>query len=275
MNHSLLEGIEVPDAAAHGKTPRAPRPFVPGILKHNRATRWVKTHHRAAWATLGLLVAGAGIGAWRELRFQQPPDYATADIEDVLDYTLITEDFNQLPIDQRIDLLRDLVKRFGGMEGSDSVLMAQWAAMIEGDLREQMMKNASLLAIDLWDKYAGDYQVVPVDGRAEFMDKTVVEFFKLMESFNPSPRPEGEKETSDEKRLEDARAQASRDQSAIRDGKVSSGDLGRMADFMRNGMGKFAAPQTQARAAQLMRDMTRHLRGQDIATGMPLPGRAK
>jgi hypothetical protein len=131
-----------------------------------------------------------------------------------------------------------------------------------------MMKNASLLAIDMWDNYATKYQGVPAEDRGEFMDNMVIDLFKTMESFNPN----GPRDIPDEKRLEDARAQAQRDQDAIRGGEVSSGELGRMAEFMRNGMGRFAAPQTQARAAQMMRDLTRHLRGQDIATGKPLPG---
>jgi hypothetical protein len=186
---------------------------------------------------------------------------------DLLDYTFITDDFNKLPIEQRLELIRDLIKRFSTMEGSESVLMAQWAAMIGGDLREQMMKNASLMAIDMWDSAASKYAGVPPEDRDEFLDKTVVDFLKTMESFNPN----GPRNISDEKRLEEAKAQANRDKNAIRSGEMSSGDLGQMADFMRNGMGKFAAPQTQTRAAQMMRDMTRHLRGQDIATGKALP----
>ncbi|HQQ58924.1 MAG TPA: hypothetical protein PKV60_06865, partial [Thermomonas sp.] len=67
--------------------------------------------------------------------FHAPPDYATADMGDLLDYTFITDDFNKLPIEQRLELIRDLIKRFSTMEGSESVLMAQWAAMIGGDLR--------------------------------------------------------------------------------------------------------------------------------------------
>lgn len=268
---SLLEGLNIPPSKqpGSGKAARPKKPFVPPILKDNRVYRWVKGHKRESWAIAGVLLVAGGIIAWRELRFQPPPDYAVAPMDDLLDYTLITDDFNKLPIDQRMDLLRDLIKRFSGMEGSESVLMAQWAAMIEGDLREQMMKNASLLAIDLWDKYATDYQAVPQEERAEYMDKTVIEFMKLMESFNPG----GPRDISDEKRLEEAKAQAQRDQQMIRGGEISSGQLGQMADFMRNGMGQFAAPQTQARAAQLMRDMTRHLRGQDIATGKPLKGK--
>lgn len=270
---SLLDGIDVPPPRQPGprrrqRAARADRPFLPPILHDNRAFRWVRGHRRIAAGALALLVIGAGVFVWDQFRFKHPPDYAVAPMDELLDYTLITDDFNQLPIEQRLELLRELVKRFGAMEGQESVLMAQWAAMISGDLREQMMKNASLLAIDLWDDYAARYQTIEPEKRAEYMDQTVIEFLKTMESFNP----DGPREIPDEKRLEEARAQAQRDQNAIRTGQLSGGQLGRMADFMRNGMGQFAAPQKQTRAAQLMRDMTRHLRGQDIATGKALPG---
>jgi hypothetical protein len=44
-----------------------------------------------------------------------------------------------------------------------------------------------------------------------------------------------------------------------------------MADLMRNRVGQHSPPQQQQRGMQLMRDMTRHLRGQDAVTGKPLP----
>jgi hypothetical protein len=261
---SLLEGIDVPPAAAPA-APRGPRPFVPEVLKSNAAVRWTRRHRRTAITLLALLLVGAGVGLYMHFRFKAPPDYATAPIDDLLDYTLITDDFNKLPLEQRMELLRDLIKRFANSSGDESAMMAEWAALIRGDLRDQMMKNASKLAIDLWDKFAADYESVPEPDRGGWMDKTVVDFLKTMESFNPA----GPRDVPDEKRLEEARAQAKRDAGAVRSGQLSSGQLGQMADFMRNGMGKFAAPQTQTRAAQLMRDMTRHLRGQDIVTGKP------
>lgn len=274
LGGSLLDGIALPPGGGDGpgrphghktKLPRADRPFIPPFLKDNRGTRWINSHQRASWIILAALILGAGFGAYRQFRFITPPDYATAPMDELLDYTLITDDFNKLPIDQRLDLLRELVKRFTSMEGSESVLMAQWAEMISGELRDQMMKNASLLAIDMWDNFAGKYTLVEPDKREEFLDATVVDFLKTMESFDPN----GPRNITDEQRLEEAKGQAARDQKMVRSGEVSSGQLGRMADFMRNGMGRFAAPQTQTRAAQLMRDMTRHLRGQDIATGKP------
>lgn len=270
---SLLEGIDLPPPPNAGdqqrpKTSRAERPFLPPILADNRVNRWVKRHKRVSVALLALLLSGAGLFLWDRYRFHPPPDYMTADMSDLLDYTFITDDFNKLPIDERLRLIRELIQRFSQMESSESVAMAQFAAMIEGDLRRQMMKNASLLAIDMWDGYAAKYTAVPPEEKGRFLDDTVVDFLKTMESFNPN----GPRNISDEQRLAEAREQAQRDKGAIRSGQMSSGQLGQMADFMRNGMGQFAAPQTQTRAAQLMRDMTRHLRGQDASGTAPAGG---
>lgn len=273
LGGSLLDGLDVPPPPGSNKrargraarTPRAQRPFLPPILKDNRINRWVKKHKRVSLAALAVLLLGAGLLIWDRFRFHPPPDYATAEMDELLDYTFITDDFNKLPIEERLRLVRELIARFSGMESSESMLMAQWAAMIREDLREKMMRNASLLAIDMWDSAAAKYANVPPEDRAEFLDDTVVDFLKTMESFNP----DGPRNISDEQRLAEAKEQASRDKNAIRTGEISSGQLGQMADFMRNGMGQFAAPQTQTRAAQLMRDMTRHLRGTGPAPAQP------
>lgn len=266
---SLLEGIELPGKPVKAdKPPRAERPFVPPILRDNRLTRWCGRNKGATRAGLAVLLVGAGIGAYLALRPMPQPDYATAPMDDLLDYTLLTDDFNNLPVAKRRELLRELIERFTKMSSSDSAAMAAWAAMIEGDLREQIFKNASKLAIDTWDEFAVEYATVPEVERSAYLDKTIVDFFKMMESFNPN----GPRNVTDEQRLEEARAQARRDQDMMRsDNAPSSGQLGQMADFLRNGMGRFATPQAQLRSQQLMRDMTRHLRGQDITTGKPKP----
>ncbi|MFN7021218.1 MAG: hypothetical protein ACK4WH_07820 [Phycisphaerales bacterium] len=266
---SLLEGIDLPEKPRKpGKPPRAERPFVPPILRDNRLTRWCGRNKGATRAGLAVLLIGAGVGVYLALRPMPQPDYATAPMDDLLDYTLLTDDFNNLPVARRRELLKELIERFTKMSSSDSAAMAAWAAMIEGDLREQIFKNASKLAIDTWDEFAVEYATVPEVERSAYLDKTIVDFFKMMESFNPN----GPRNVTDEQRLEEARAQAKRDQDMMRsDNAPSSGQLGQMADFLRNGMGRFATPQAQIRSQQLMRDMTRHLRGQDITTGKPKP----
>lgn len=265
---SLMDGLGMPApteaaASAGGKKPRGPKPFWPRWM---RVPGWCRRNPGPSWTAVALLVTALGIGVYYAVRPIPRPDYETGDMDDLLEYTLLSDDFNKLPIDERMRLLKQVIQRFSTMSSDDSVAMAAWAAAIKDELRDKIMKNASLVVMDLWDKQASDYRAVPEGEKDQWMDKTIVDLMKTMEDLSPM----GPRNISDEERLAEAKAQAARDQKQLRsDDAPSSGDLGRMADFMRNGMGKFASPQQQVRAQQLMRDMTRHLRGQDIATGKP------
>lgn len=261
---SLLEGLSGIPGDLHAPasraelSPAAPQARTPSPL----AALW--SDRRVRYSTLAALLLAAGLSAYLLLRPVPQPDYATAPMNDVLDYTLLTDDFNKLPVEKRLDLIKELIARLKGMSGDDSMLMAMFAAGIDTDkLREQLMKNASLVAIDLWDKYARDYKNVPADQQDAYLDTMFLDFSKLMESMAgiSSDKP-------DEQRLKEARDQAKADQNAFSTGKgPTGGQLARMTDFLRNGMGKNSSPQQQQRGQQLMRDLTRHLRGQDPSTG--------
>lgn len=266
---SLLEGIDLPAAASpKPRAARGPRSFWPATVRRAGAglSAWFKRNPGPGWTAAALIATSVGIGLYYALRPIPRPEYETADMDDILDYTLLSDDFNRLPVDERLRLLKQVIQRFSSMSSDDSVAMAAWAAAIKDELRDKIMRNASLIVMDLWDKSATDYRSVPDGEKDRWMDNTVVGLMKTMEDLTPG----GARNISDEERLKEARAQAARDQKQMRsDDAPSSGDLGRMADFLRNGMGKFASPQQQTRAQQLMRDMTRHLRNQDISTGKP------
>ena len=126
-----------------------------------------------------------------------------------------------------------------------------------------VMRNAALVAIDVWDQKALDYQKVPEENREAYLDSLFLDMTKLLETMAGVSSTK-----SDEERLEEARDQAKKDQDMFATGKgPSGGQMARMAGFMRNGMGQHSNPQQQQRGQQLMRDMTRHLRGQDPSTG--------
>lgn len=250
MGDSLLEGlIEPAPAAAPAKAARPRRSFkLPEPLRDRRVQ---------AGIAAALLVAGS-IGGYFALRAVPQPDYAAAPMDDVLDYTLLTDDFNALPVDKRLDLIAALLKRLQSMSSEDSVAMAMFASMIDSDkMREQLMKNASLIAIDKWDQYARDYQSVPDGDRGAYLDKAFLEFAKLGETLTGQPVNK-----TDDELLKDGRDQAKRDKDRLLSGEgPTGGQMARMAGMLRNGMGKNSNPQQQMRGQQLMRDMTRHLRG--------------
>jgi hypothetical protein len=261
MAGSLLDGIDAPAATPPaGSSVRRPLPNPFRKL----APLWTDTRLRYSILIAVLLIGG--VGAFFYFRPVPQPDYATAPMDDVLNYTLLTDEFNNLPVDKRLELLKDLIDRLKTMSADDSSMMAAFAASIDTDkLRKQLEENASRLALDVWDKFALDYQNVPTSNRDAYLDKTMLEMTRLMETVG------GFTDTrTDEEKIAEARKQAKRDQDMLSKGQgPTAGQLARMADLMRNRVGQHSPPQQQQRGMQLMRDMTRHLRGQDPVTGKP------
>jgi hypothetical protein len=264
FTRSITEGIETPAAP-----PTVSGPVV--LRKQWTPPAWARRgwdNRKLRYGALALLVIVGGIGAYFGLRPVPQPDYAEDPMDEVLDYTLLTDEFNRLPVQKRLELLGELIQRVKTMSADDSSMMAAFAASINtGKLRKQLEENASRLALDAWDKYAQDYQGQAGDKREEYLDKTLVEMEKMMETVAGVTS-----DKTDEQRLEEARKQAKRDQDMLSKGEgPTAGQLARMADLMRNRVGQHSPPQQQQRGMQLMRDMTRHLRGQDAVTGKPLP----
>lgn len=263
---SILDSIpdNVPAKASAPKPRRAM-----GEAWKSRWNAWMndpKAVRRLRWGGAAAVVV-IGIGLYFLVRPIPQPDYLYAPMDDVLGFTMLTDEFNRLPAEERLKLMGDLVKRLRSMSSQDSLLMASFAAGIAGKAREQIESNLSRLAVDTWDIYAKDYDKVPEGEREEYLEKTFVEFSKLMETVGGEAR-----DVSDEKRLEEVRGQAARDRQALRENpeRAPGGELlGSAFHVLTNNMGSRATPQQRARGGQMMRDMTRHFRGQEISTGKP------
>lgn len=210
-----------------------------------------------------VLAAVAAFGIYLAVRPHPQPDYANASIDEIFDFTLLKDEFNRLPIEQRLKLLAILRERVQKMGAGDSVLLAGFAAGIMGQAREQLEANASQLMIDMWDKYAKDYDKVAAADREAYLDETFVNFVRTMEAVGGVTSRQ-----SDTELLAEAREQAQRDQDQIRAGNGPGGRfVGRFFDLMRNNVGSHATPQQRARGQVMMTHMIRRLRGQDISTG--------
>lgn len=233
--------------------------------RRKRAIRW-------AIVAGSLVVVGGGIGSYFAFRPKPEPDYLTSDIDDILDFTVLSDEFNNLPIKRRMELLGQLVERLKKLDSGDSELLAAFAASIKGDIRRQLEENISRLAIDAWDEKAADYEKLGKDispeQRKEFLEDTYVDFEKMMEAVGGRNR-----DISDEERLARAKRNGQRDYDAFKEGKRPGNDqLGEFVGFMNTRMGSHASPAQRARGTGMMRDMTRVFRGQDPATGKPMPG---
>lgn len=220
-----------------------------------------RARKRSAAAGVFVLVAACA-GAWWLTRPAPKPDYTTAPLDVVFNYTLLTEDFNSLPVDERLRLLGQLIDRLKNMSASDSMLLAAFAASVEKKAREQLERNASRVMIDVWDEYAADYADVPPEDREAFLDDAFIKMTKMAEALAGSNR-----EVDDATRLAEAREQAARDREAIKSGRtMNAGQTGRVFRVLQEDIGGQATPQERARAQLMVRDMTRRLRGE------PVPG---
>ncbi|MFI4898010.1 MAG: hypothetical protein ACIARR_09310 [Phycisphaerales bacterium JB059] len=246
-------------------TPAAPRPGAArarlDALTARAADAWARPMiRRALTGVMGVALGLGAVGAYLALRPVPTPDYDADALDSLFDYTLLTDEFNRLSIDERLALLAQLRARLEGMDGRESVLLAAFAARIKGELREQLMKNVSRLGIDLADRYAAEYDPrAPIQDREAFLRDSFVDLHRRMEELGGSTR-----EKSDEQRLAEGVRQMQRDQEILESGAVSGKQVGEIFVFMNDVVGKHATPHERARTGVFMRDMTRVLRGKPL-----------
>ncbi len=222
------------------------------------------------WISGSILATGlviAGVWAFLTLRPMPKPDAASDAMDRIFGYALLREEFNNLPIEERLELVGQIVQRVKSMDQSDSLMLASFAAGIQGAAREQLLENTSKLMIDTADMIAIDYTRVAPEDREAFLDDAFIKLTEIAAALGGE-----EIDESREERLEEARAQAQRDSEQMQDRPVSMRQAGRAFRFMDGDMGQHASPQQRGRVTVLMRDMVRHLRGQNIATGKPKGG---
>lgn len=211
---------------------------------------------RRGWPFATALVVIAGVAAYFMFRPMPVPDYENGRIDTLMSFTLLQDEFNQLPLERRLELVGMLIQRMESMNSSDSLMLAAFAGSIRGKARDQLEENASRLAIELWDSMAVEYQTVPLEERDEYLADAFVQFETTLEMMGGDVR-----DRSPEERLERARRNAQRDEQAIAEGGgPPSRIVGRVFDVMNNNIGQHASPLERRRGELLMRDMTRFLR---------------
>ncbi|HYD01903.1 MAG TPA: hypothetical protein VEB22_11815 [Phycisphaerales bacterium] len=229
--------------------------------------RWLR---RASVSALVVMLSAGGALAYVQMRPRAVPDIFADDLSDVLDYTLLTDAFNNLPVDERLAILKRLIARLKSMDSNDSALVSGFAAGIGARAREQLMKNSERLMVDIWDKFAAEYTMVKPEDREAYLDKAFVDMTKMFEDVSGFNVP-----VKDEDRVAEAKRQAKRDEQRMKGASERPVNAERAAGFMGfvNERGqKHTSAEQRGRMAALTRDMTRRFRGQDIRTGKPLEG---
>lgn len=265
----LLEEPPAP-AAPPKRPPRPPlRDRLRAALQRRLAPESRKRTIRAAIAAGAALAILAGSTGAYLLWPRRVPDYLNDPMDQVLDFTLLTDEFNRLPLEKRLELVRDLIQRLKNASAEDSVLMAAFAASIRDKARKQLEENGQRLAIDMLDSYAAGYNHIPPQDRAAYLDEKILEFTRLMEDL--SGEKSGLSDDPDE-RLAQIKRQAKRDQQRMSERNSDPMEPGRVfgfIGFLRDGPDRLVSPVQEARMTRFTRDMVRHLRGQDVATGKP------
>ena len=251
------------------KPPRWDRRLDDAIRRRWRSWWNNPKQRRLLVIALGILFAGGCVGAYFAFRPVPQPDFQTANVDVLFNYTLLTEEFNSLPIEERLELITQLVERLKSIDGEQSLLMAVFAAQIQGEVRKQFERNASLLAVDLFDSYAEDFdQSLPPEDRDAFVESKFVEFQKTLE------KVAGEKSNmTDEERLIQGRKQAKRDLEFAQSGGLPVGNAVRMLTFVNRSVGAQASGHEKIRINGFISQMVRTLREGDVPEEEPAPNR--
>lgn len=253
---SDLDGVEQIGAKKNRRSFRERINAIDAGTRRFVGSLWTNPRRRMIAAPLlALALAGAGVGTWLSVRHRPPPDYRTARIDLIFDYTLLTADFNRLPVDQRQRLIGELIQRVSSMDSGETGLLAAFAAGIYGNAREQLEENISRLMLDTADVHAAGYNSVPPEERGEYLDQAVLSLMKMAEAVTGRTSSQ-----SDEERLADARRQAQRDAEFVQSGRMSAQAAGTMFLVLDRGIGQHANAHQRARISNLMRDMTDRLR---------------
>ncbi len=258
---SLLDDPDIIAIDAHvPKPPRWDRRLDDAMRRKLKAW-WNNPKQRKYLLSLfGMLVIGGAVGAYFAFRPVPQPDFTTANVDVLFNYTLLTEEFNSLPIEERLELIAQLVERLKSIDGEQSLLMALFAAQIQGEVRKQFERNASLLAVDLFDSYAQDFdQSLPAEDRDAFVESKFIEFQKTLE------RVAGEEnDMTDEERLIQGRKQAKRDLEFVQSGGLPVGNAVRMLTFVNRSVGTQASGHQKIRINGFVSQMVRTLREGEV-----------
>ncbi len=263
---SLLEGVDF-SAPSGRRSARAGLNAIDARIRSLARAAWRSPAARnALGAGFLVLVASGGVGTWLMIRPKPVPDYRADSIAAVFDFTLLTEEFNRLPVEERIRLIGQLYERMRSLSASDSAEMAAFFAGISGAAREQIERNASRLMLDVVDLAAKDYTNVPAEQREKYLADAYVRMARLTAPFDGSIE-----RRSDEELVARGQRDARRNERIMRSGQVSAQDAGGMVTFMSQRIEEHATAHQRERITVFMRDLTRYLRGQDVQSGRP-PG---
>lgn len=241
----------------------------PGVLH-----RPVRVSGRAAKVIgASLALGGAAVGgafAWSAFKPINPPDVFNDPFKDVLGFALLDKDFNRLPIEERLRLLKELSDKMKSLSGSDSALMAAFAAGITGEARAQLERNIRTLMVDVVDKFALEYARSGEADREKAMEQALLGMFELTGQLRfdePDPEREGRTPAEQLARVREEATDRADRMKGEGNNQVGAGDVGAVFQWVQQDVNQYSSPSERARTTRFMRDAVRYMRGQDVNTG--------
>jgi hypothetical protein len=201
---------------------------------------------KSRWIVVVLVTAlVAGAVGWQLLwhGHRRPPSIFDAPVDDVFGY-LGTADFNRLPLNERLDFIRGLLKRFAMMNQSESVVASSFLAGLTGPASEKLMNNARILGKDIFVQGAAEFMTLQTEQeRNAYLDRWIVRWVKFVEESRG-----GSINRTDEEILTSLGKQARRDLS--RGINIDAEMAQQMMDFWDRDVASVASPKEQAQIFQ-------------------------
>lgn len=183
-----------------------------------------------------------------------------------LAFAILDDDFNRLPVGERLDILLALADRLRSMSSGDSAALAAFAAGLTGAMRERIEENIRIFGVDMMASYGQRYAEIDEARRERFLEDTAVEWSRLIDRVSGQ-----ERSATDGERLREMQDQAERDAQRARanQNRLTPERASAFLEAVRSDVNEYADPTQRASTARFLRDMTRHMRGRDISTNKP------
>lgn len=224
------------------------------ILHLDRISERVGARTKWTAIVLAILALGwSGAWVWNRMRWHPPPNIFDSPVDDVLGY-LALDDFNKLPLEERMRFLMELADRFRGMDSSDSAAMAGFLAGVSGPARKQLTQNVRVLARDILAQGAAGYFSASDKEKGKYIDDWVLSWTKMGEKLATGK----ENPRSDKERLERIKRDSDRNEKRIADRDTpeldEDGALGFMSFWQKEVEGT-ASPKQQGQIARFLEDV--------------------
>lgn len=174
---------------------------------------------------------------------RKPPSIFDTPVDGVLDY-LAADDFNKLPLDERLAFIEGVLQRFNMMSQSDSAVASAFFAALSGPANEKLISNARTLGKDIFVQAAAEYLALKTEReRNQFLDQWIIKWVRFGEK--ASGQSSGR---SDDEVLSRMGRQARRDLS--RGIEIDQEMAQQMMDFWDRDVASVASPKEQAQIIQ-------------------------